>query len=145
MRAHIDAIAREAIESSLRAAEQRWPSNTDVLNAMEQVTILDGLRKAIGEVTIWLATTAAPSIAKAITDIERIGDSAKGVARMAVKMAEVDPQRSVPTLQHLGDMVFRMPPRYETPGWGTVLALAAVVALSAFVLERRVRGVEVVT
>jgi len=48
-------------------------------------------------------------------------------------------------LQHLGDVVFRVEPRYDTPAWVTVLALAAIVGAAAFVLERRVRGVEVVT
>jgi len=48
-------------------------------------------------------------------------------------------------LQQLGDLVFRIPPRYDTPAWATVAALAVIVGASAFVLERRVRGVEVVT
>ncbi|MFO7694649.1 MAG: hypothetical protein R6V57_16320, partial [Vicinamibacterales bacterium] len=48
-------------------------------------------------------------------------------------------------LQHLGDLVFRVEPRYDTPAWATALALALVVGGAAFVLERRVRGVEVVT
>ena len=48
-------------------------------------------------------------------------------------------------LQHLGDVIFRVEPRYDTPAWVTVLALAAIVGAAAFVLERRVRGVEVVT
>jgi ABC-type transport system involved in multi-copper enzyme maturation permease subunit len=48
-------------------------------------------------------------------------------------------------LQHLGDVVFRVEPRYDTPAWATVLALAVIVGGAAFVLERRVRGVEVVT
>jgi ABC-2 type transport system permease protein len=48
-------------------------------------------------------------------------------------------------LQHLGDLVFRVQPRYDTPAWATVAALAVIVGAAAFVLERRVRGVEVVT
>jgi ABC-2 type transport system permease protein len=48
-------------------------------------------------------------------------------------------------LQHIGDVIFRVSPRYETPGWVTMLALAVIVAIAGFVLERRVRGVEVVT
>ena len=48
-------------------------------------------------------------------------------------------------LQHLGDLVFRVEPRYDTPAWVTAAALAFIVAGSAWVLERRVRGVEVVT
>jgi ABC-2 type transport system permease protein len=49
------------------------------------------------------------------------------------------------SLQHLGDVIFRVPSRYDTPAWVTVLALAVLVGLAAFLLERRVRGVEVVT
>jgi ABC-type transport system involved in multi-copper enzyme maturation permease subunit len=48
-------------------------------------------------------------------------------------------------LQHLGDLVFRVQSRFDTPAWATILALAVIVGASAFVLERRVRGVEVVT
>jgi ABC-type transport system involved in multi-copper enzyme maturation permease subunit len=49
------------------------------------------------------------------------------------------------SLQHLGDLVFRVQPRYDTPAWVTVLALVVIVGAAAYVLERRVRGVEVVT
>ena len=49
------------------------------------------------------------------------------------------------SLEHLGDLVFRVEPRYDTPAIVSVIALAVVVGLAAFVLERRVRGVEVVT
>lgn len=49
------------------------------------------------------------------------------------------------SLQHFGDMVFRVQSRYDTPAWATILALLIIVGGAAFVLERRVRGVEVVT
>lgn len=49
------------------------------------------------------------------------------------------------SLEQLGDVIFRQPPRYETPILITVVALVAISALAGFVLERRVRGVEVVT
>jgi ABC-type transport system involved in multi-copper enzyme maturation permease subunit len=49
------------------------------------------------------------------------------------------------SLEQLGDVIFRQPPRYETPILVTVVALVAISALAGFVLERRVRGVEVVT
>jgi len=51
----------------------------------------------------------------------------------------------IASLEQLGDVIFRQPPRYDTPIVVTILALAAMAALAAFVLERRVRGVEVVT
>ena len=48
-------------------------------------------------------------------------------------------------LAQLSYLVFRLPGRFETSGLVTVIALVVVVALAVFVLERRVRGVEVVT
>jgi ABC-2 type transport system permease protein len=54
----------------------------------------------------------------------------------------MSPQAS---LSNFGDVIFRIPARYDTPGWQSALALALIVGLAAYVLERRVRGVEVVT
>jgi ABC-type transport system involved in multi-copper enzyme maturation permease subunit len=47
-------------------------------------------------------------------------------------------------LANLTDVIFRQPPRYETPVIVSVLVLAGLLAVSVSVLERRVRGVEVV-
>jgi ABC-2 type transport system permease protein len=47
-------------------------------------------------------------------------------------------------LNQIGDIVFRVQPRYSTPAVVSVLAMAVVIGLSIWVLERRVRGVEVV-
>lgn len=47
-------------------------------------------------------------------------------------------------LEQVGDVVFRMEPRYHMPVWSAFLAVAVVLAVSAAVLERRVRAVEVV-
>jgi ABC-2 type transport system permease protein len=47
-------------------------------------------------------------------------------------------------LAQLGDAIFRVPPRFQTP-WPLALAMiAALVVVSGLVLARRVRGVEVV-
>jgi ABC-type transport system involved in multi-copper enzyme maturation permease subunit len=43
------------------------------------------------------------------------------------------------------DVVFRLPPRYATPWQVSLIVVLALIALSISVLERRVRGVEVVT
>jgi ABC-2 type transport system permease protein len=48
-------------------------------------------------------------------------------------------------LAQVGDVIFRLPPKYETPWLVSLLVIAAVVAASGLVLERRVRGVEIVT
>ncbi len=48
-------------------------------------------------------------------------------------------------LNQVGDVIFRLHPRYSTPPWASVLAIAVLIGLSLWVLERRVRGVEVVS
>ncbi|MEQ1728327.1 MAG: hypothetical protein ABL982_08080, partial [Vicinamibacterales bacterium] len=52
---------------------------------------------------------------------------------------------SVPLdLQQIGDAIFRIEPRFAMPIWSAFLVIALLIALSAAVLERRVRGIEVV-
>jgi ABC-2 type transport system permease protein len=48
-------------------------------------------------------------------------------------------------LQQVVDVVFRLHPRYQTPWPVSLLVIIGLVVLSISVLERRVRGVEVVT
>jgi ABC-2 type transport system permease protein len=49
------------------------------------------------------------------------------------------------TLAQIGDLVFRQRLRYDTPPIVSFVVVAALVAVSLSVLERKVRGVEVVT
>jgi ABC-2 type transport system permease protein len=47
-------------------------------------------------------------------------------------------------LSEIGDLIFRLPPRYTTP-WPLALAMiVGLIVVSGLILERRVRGVEVV-
>ena len=48
-------------------------------------------------------------------------------------------------LTQVVDVIFRQPPRYATPWQVSLLVIVGLIALSISVLERRVRGVEVVT
>ena len=48
------------------------------------------------------------------------------------------------SLNQVGDVIFRVPPRYETPAALSLLVVGLLVVCSILVLERRVRGVEVV-
>jgi hypothetical protein len=43
------------------------------------------------------------------------------------------------------DVIFRLAPRYTTPWQVSLIVIVGLIALSISVLERRVRGVEVVT
>jgi len=48
-------------------------------------------------------------------------------------------------VEQVVDVVFRMTPRYDTPWTVSLLVIAGLIVLSISILERRVRGVEVVT
>jgi ABC-2 type transport system permease protein len=48
------------------------------------------------------------------------------------------------SLAQIGDVIFRVPPRHDTPGALSLLVVVGMIAASALVLERRIRGVEVV-
>jgi hypothetical protein len=48
-------------------------------------------------------------------------------------------------LTQLGDVIFRVPLHYQTPWPVSLLMVVLLIALSVFVLERRVRGVEIIT
>lgn len=52
---------------------------------------------------------------------------------------------SVPLdLQQIGDAVFRIDPRFDMPVWSAFLVIVLLIVASAAILERRVRGIEVV-
>jgi ABC-2 type transport system permease protein len=48
------------------------------------------------------------------------------------------------SLNQVGDIVFRRPPRYDTPWLLSLVVLLVLIVGSTLILERRVRGVEVV-
>ena len=47
-------------------------------------------------------------------------------------------------LAQVGDVIFRVPPRYDTPWPISLLTIVVLVVASGLILERRVRGVEIV-
>jgi ABC-2 type transport system permease protein len=47
-------------------------------------------------------------------------------------------------LAQVGDVIFRLPPKYDTPWILSLVAIIIVIVVSGLVLERRVRGVEVI-
>jgi len=47
-------------------------------------------------------------------------------------------------LAQIGDLIFRLPLRYQTPWPIALFMIVGLVGVSAFILERRVRGVEIV-
>ena len=47
-------------------------------------------------------------------------------------------------MAQIGDVIFRVPPRHDTPTVLSLLVVVGIIGVCALVLERRIRGVEVV-
>ena len=62
-----------------------------------------------------------------------------GDSLAVVAVGRLEPRRSSV------DAIFRLPPRYATPWPVSLIVVLALIAVSFSILERRVRGVEVVT
>ena len=48
-------------------------------------------------------------------------------------------------LAQIGDVIFRLPLRYQMPAWAAWAVIAGLIAAAGAILARRVRAVEVVT
>ena len=67
-----------------------------------------------------------------------------GVTRIATQSTTFSWLSLYGNIAQLGDVIFRMPPRYETPPAVSAAVLLSAVAAAAFVLHRRIRAIEVV-
>ncbi len=47
-------------------------------------------------------------------------------------------------LTQIGDVIFRLPPKYDTPWIVSLVVIVGLIVASGLILERRVRGVEVI-
>jgi hypothetical protein len=48
-------------------------------------------------------------------------------------------------IRQVGDVLFRLTPRFQTPPPVSAAVLVAIIVASGYVLSRRIRAVEVVT
>jgi ABC-2 type transport system permease protein len=71
-------------------------------------------------------------------------DALSGVLRAVTGSTRVSWVSFGNNLAQLGDLIFRVPLRYETPWILSLAIVVGLIGLSALILERRVRGVEVV-
>ena len=72
-------------------------------------------------------------------------DAVYGVLRVILGSTRVAWVSLGANIDQVTDAIFRVHPRYETPVVLSILVLVGIVTLSISVLERRVRGVEVVS
>jgi ABC-2 type transport system permease protein len=89
-------------------------------------------------------TTSTRYVAVMFAGVMFFSDAVYGTLRMVTGSTAVSWVSFTASLAQVGDAIFRQPLRYTTPVAVSFIVLAALVAVSVSVLERRVRGVEVV-
>ena len=89
-------------------------------------------------------TTSTRYVAVMFAGVMFFSDAIYGTLRMVTGSTAVSWVSFTGSLAQVGDAIFRQPLRYTTPVAVSFIVLAALVAVSLSVLERRVRGVEVV-
>jgi ABC-2 type transport system permease protein len=89
-------------------------------------------------------TTSTRYVAVMFAGVMFFTEAIYGTLRMVTGSTAVSWVSFTGSLAQIGDVIFRLPPRYATPVPVSFIVIAALTAVSISVLERRVRGVEVV-
>jgi len=89
-------------------------------------------------------TTSTRYVAVMFAGVMFFSEAMFGTLRLVTGSTAVSWVSFTGSLAQVGDAIFRQPLRYTTPVAVSFIVLAALVAVSLSVLERRVRGVEVV-
>jgi ABC-2 type transport system permease protein len=71
-------------------------------------------------------------------------DAVFGMLKFLVRASGASMVSPTQSLAQIGDVIFRVPPRHDTPVVLSLVVVLGLIALSLLVLERRIRGVEVV-
>jgi hypothetical protein len=71
-------------------------------------------------------------------------DAIFGMLKYVVKAGGASVVSPTQSLAQLGDVIFRVPPRHDTPVAFSLAVVIVMLAGSVLILERRIRGVEVV-
>ena len=71
-------------------------------------------------------------------------DAVFGMLKFLVRASGASLVSPTQSLAQIGDVIFRVPPRHDTPVVLSLVVVLGLIALSLLVLERRIRGVEVV-
>jgi ABC-type transport system involved in multi-copper enzyme maturation permease subunit len=87
---------------------------------------------------------SARYVAVLYTGVIFFSEAVYGVLRLVTGSTRVAWVSVTANLSVVTDAIFQQPPRYDTPVAVSAIVLAGLVAVSISVLERRVRGVEVV-
>ena len=112
------------------------------------ITVFSVVEAVVAAITMAALSSSSKSgrfVAILYTGVMYFSEAIYGVVFLVTRGTSLSWISLPGNLRQMGDLIFRLQPRYDTHPAITLLALVVLVGISLFVLERSVRGVEVVT
>ena len=128
-------VARDEVLARSVIAEDLYVNALEIYLDEECRRILARRQPAAGDLRLIFA------VIKTVTDIERIGDSAKGVARMALQIIAGEPRGPIPRLQRLGALARDMVQMAINAFWRMDVNLAFAVARADLEVDAEYRSI----
>ncbi len=113
--------------------------------AVVLASLLRVIVPAVAMLALSSLSTSSRYVAVLYTGLLFVSEALYGVMTVVTGSTRVAWMSFSRNMDVVTDAVFRITPRYDTPVLVSLLVLAGLVAVAASVLERRVRGVEVVS
>ena len=120
--------------------------NLYLFPAVVVLSLVSTLLASFSILALSALTKSARYAAVVFAGVSFLSDAVFGILNVSTGSTALSWLSIPANLRQIGDVVFRMAPRYsDTPWMASMLAIFVVIGLSAAILERRVRGVEVVS
>lgn len=140
----VPAILLLILQGMFAASFQFLRDNLYLIPAITIASLLETLVAAFTMLALSSLSKSSRYVAIMYTGIMLFTDAIYGVLRLVTSGTSVSWVSFTNSLDQVGDVIFRVPPRYETPALVSFIVLLGLVVVSLSILERRVRGVEVV-
>lgn len=119
-------------------------NNVFLLPAMTVFGLIEALMVSMCILALSSLSTNSRFVGILFTALIFFSDAVYGVLRGVTGSTSVSWVAFSNNLAQVGDVIFRVPLRFETPWVVSLAVVLGLVGLSAFILERRIRGVEIV-
>lgn len=115
-----------------------------LIPAITIASLLECLVASFAMLALSSLSKSSRYVAILYTGIMLFTNAIYGVLRLVTRGTSVSWISFTASLEQVGDFIFRVTPRYDTPVGVSLIVLLGLMVVSLSVLERRVRGVEVV-
>ena len=132
------------LQGMFAASFQFLRENLYLIPAITIASLVETLVAAFAMLALSSLSKSSRYVAIMYTGIMLFTNAIYGVLRLVTRGTSVSWVSFTASLEQVGDVIFRVPPRYETPVLVSFIVLLGLVVVSLSILERRVRGVEVV-